>query len=143
MNQRGINDTKGKSKITAKEVIAARRLYKNNPELTMQEIKDKLGLKIHIVMVGRAIRGITHGHLDMCGLPVRPFGTKGPKAAKKPAAPKKATSEAKPAKKAVAAKKPKETKPAKPKDTKQPKAAKPAKQDQPAAVPATATEATA
>jgi hypothetical protein len=66
-------ETKGKSKITAKEVIAARKLKAANPEMSMQSIKDKLHLKIHTIMVGRAIRGITHGHLDMCGLPVRPF----------------------------------------------------------------------
>jgi hypothetical protein len=28
-------------------------------------------LKIHTIMVGRAIRGIIHDHIDMCGLPVR------------------------------------------------------------------------
>jgi hypothetical protein len=66
-------ETKGKSKITAKEVIAARKLKVSNPEMSMQAIKDKLGLAIHVIMVGRAIRGITHGHLDMCGLPVRPM----------------------------------------------------------------------
>jgi hypothetical protein len=66
-------ETKGKSKITAKEVIAARKLKVADPTLSMQSIKDKLHLKIHVIMVGRAIRGITHSHLDMCGLPVRPF----------------------------------------------------------------------
>jgi hypothetical protein len=66
-------ETKGKSKISAKEVIAARKLKASNPDMSMQAIKDKLGLKIHVIMVGRAIRGITHSHLDMCGLPVRPF----------------------------------------------------------------------
>jgi len=66
-------ETKGKSKITAEEVIAARKLKAANPEMSMQAIKDELGLKIHTIMVGRAIRGITHSHLDMCGLPVRPF----------------------------------------------------------------------
>jgi hypothetical protein len=68
--------TKDKSKITAKEVIAARKLKAANPDMMVQAIKDKLGLKIHTIMVGRAIRGITHGHLDMCGLPVRLFETK-------------------------------------------------------------------
>jgi hypothetical protein len=66
-------ETKGKSKISAKEVIAARKLKVANPEMSMQAIKDKLGLKIHVIMVGRLIRGISHGHLDMCGLKVRPF----------------------------------------------------------------------
>jgi hypothetical protein len=66
-------ETKGKSKISAKEVIAARKLKVAHPELSMQAIKDKLHLKIHTIMVGRALRGITHAHLDMCGLPVRPF----------------------------------------------------------------------
>jgi hypothetical protein len=66
-------ETKGKSKITAKEVIAARKLKVASPEMSMQAIKDKLHLKIHTIMVGRLIRGISHGHLDMCGLPVRPF----------------------------------------------------------------------
>jgi hypothetical protein len=65
--------TKGQSKITAKEVIAARKLKVAHPEMSMQAIKDKLNLKIHTIMVGRALRGITHAHLDMCGLPVRPF----------------------------------------------------------------------
>jgi hypothetical protein len=68
-------DTKGKSKITAKEVIAARKLKASHPKMSMQAIKDKLHLKIHVIMVGRAIRGITHAHLDMCGLPVRPFNS--------------------------------------------------------------------
>jgi hypothetical protein len=87
-----IAETKGKSKITAKEVLAARRLKAANPEMSMQAIKDKLGLTIHVIMVGRAIRGITHGHLDMCGLPVRPMEHRAevkvapkPRAAKKPA----------------------------------------------------------
>ena len=66
-------ETKGKSKITAEQVIAARKLKAKQPDMSMQAIKDKLGLKIHTIMVGRAIRGITHAHLDMCGLPVRPF----------------------------------------------------------------------
>jgi hypothetical protein len=66
-------ETKGKSKITAKQVIAARKLKVANPEMSMQAIKDKLKLGIHVIMVGRLVRGITHGHLDMCGLPVRPF----------------------------------------------------------------------
>jgi hypothetical protein len=66
-------ETKGKSKISAKEVIAARKLKVAHPEMSMQAIKDKLHLKIHTIMVGRALRGITHAHLDMCGLPVRPF----------------------------------------------------------------------
>lgn len=66
-------ETKGKSKISAKEVIAARKLKVAHPEMSMQAIKDKLHLKIHMIMVGRLVRGITHGHLDMCGLPVRPF----------------------------------------------------------------------
>jgi hypothetical protein len=84
-------ETKGKSKITAKEVIAARKLKVSNPEMSMQAIKDKLNLTIHTIMVGRAIRGITHSHLDMCGLPVRPFEHRAevkaakPRAAKKPA----------------------------------------------------------
>lgn len=76
--------TKGKSKISAKEVIAARKLKVANPDMSMQAIKDKLGLKIHVIMVGRAIRGITHSHLDMCGLPVRPFEHREVKAAVKP-----------------------------------------------------------
>ena len=93
--------TKGKSKITASEVIAARKMYKSNRELTMQEIKDKLKLKLSTIMVGRAIRGISHSHIDMCGLPIRPFNTGEPKkpakkaAAKKPAA-KKTTKKAAP-----------------------------------------------
>jgi hypothetical protein len=66
-------ETKGKSKISAKEVTAARKLKVANPEMSMQAIKDKLHLKIHTIMVGRAIRGITHSHLDMCGLPIRPM----------------------------------------------------------------------
>jgi hypothetical protein len=79
--------TKGQSKISAKEVIAARKLKVAHPELSMQAIKDKLHLKIHTIMVGRALRGITHGHLDMCGLPVRPFEHRGEvKAAAKPRA---------------------------------------------------------
>jgi len=78
-------ETKGKSKISAKEVIAARKLKVAHPELSMQAIKDKLHLKIHTIMVGRALRGITHAHLDMCGLPVRPFEHRGEvKAAAKP-----------------------------------------------------------
>jgi hypothetical protein len=81
--------TKGISKITAQQVIAARRLYKQNPTLTMQQIKDKLKLKISTIMVARALRGISHGHLDMCGLPVRPFGTRKPKPAPKKKAPAK------------------------------------------------------
>jgi hypothetical protein len=82
-------ETKGKSKITAKEVIAARKLKVANPEMSMQAIKDKLKLKIHTIMVGRAIRGITHSHLDMCGLPVRPFEHRAEvKAAVKPRAAK-------------------------------------------------------
>jgi hypothetical protein len=79
-------ETKGKSKITAKEVIAARKLKVANPEMSMQAIKDKLHLKIHTIMVGRAIRGITHAHLDMCGLPVRPFEHREVKVAVKPRA---------------------------------------------------------
>ena len=88
-------ETKGKSKITAKDVLAARKLKAANPEMSMQAIKDKLGLAIHVIMVGRAIRGITHAHLDMCGLPVRPMehraevkaGAPKPRAAKKVAKP--------------------------------------------------------
>ena|ERR1700744_259976 len=70
-------ETKGKSKVTAKELIAARKLKAANPEMSMQAIKDRLKLKIHVIMVGRAIRGIAHGRLDMCGLPVRPFEHRG------------------------------------------------------------------
>jgi hypothetical protein len=88
-------ETKGKSKITAKEVIAARKLKVAHPEMSMQAIKEKLGLQIHQIMVGRAIRGITHAHLDMCGLPVRPFGApKAPKKAITKAAKKTATKKA-------------------------------------------------
>jgi hypothetical protein len=80
-------ETKGKSKISAREVIAARKLKVAHPEMSMQAIKDKLHLKIHTIMVGRALRGITHGHLDMCGLPVRPFEHRAEvKAAAKPRA---------------------------------------------------------
>ncbi len=80
-------ETKGKSKITARDVIAARKLKVANPQMSMQAIKDKLHLKIHTIMVGRALRGITHAHLDMCGLPVRPFEHRGEvKAAAKPRA---------------------------------------------------------
>jgi hypothetical protein len=68
-----LEPTKGLSKITAKQVIAARRLKVAHPEMSMQAIKDKLDLQISLVMVGRAIRGITHSHLDMCGLEVRPL----------------------------------------------------------------------
>jgi hypothetical protein len=89
-------ETKGKSKITAKEVLAARKLKVANPEMSMQAIKDKLKLKIHVIMVGRAIRGITHSHLDMCGLAVRPFEHRVEVKAAKPRAAKKA---AKPANK--------------------------------------------
>jgi hypothetical protein len=45
--------------------------------MSVQAIKDKLKLGIHVIMVGFAIRGIMHGHLDMCGLPVRPFEHRG------------------------------------------------------------------
>ena len=51
-------ETKGKSKISAKEVIAARKLKVAHPELSMQAIKDKLHLKIHTIMVGRLLRGL-------------------------------------------------------------------------------------
>jgi hypothetical protein len=71
-----LEPTKGLSKITAKQVIAARRLKVAHPEMSMQAIKDKLDLQISLVMVGRAIRGITHSHLDMCGLEVRPMVTR-------------------------------------------------------------------
>jgi hypothetical protein len=77
--------TKGKSKISAEQVIAARRMYRANPELTMPEIKAALKLKLSTIMVGRAIRGISHSHIDMCGLPIRPFTVKGPKAKAKKA----------------------------------------------------------
>lgn len=104
-------ETKGKSKITAKDVLAARRLKAANPEMSMQAIKDKLGLEIHVVMVGRAIRGITHAHLDMCGLDVRPMEHReGTAAPSKKAA--NGTGKAKPAKKAKKAAK-KAPKPAK------------------------------
>jgi hypothetical protein len=93
-------ETKGKSKISAKEVIAARKLKVANPEMSMQAIKDKLHLTIHTIMVGRAIRGITHAHLDMCGLPLRPFEHREVKAAAKPRVTKSA---AKPAGKPKAA----------------------------------------
>jgi hypothetical protein len=90
-------ETKGKSKISAKEVIAARKLKVANPEMSMQAIKDKLHLKIHTIMVGRALRGITHSHLDMCGLPVRPFEHRAEvKAAAKPRAKAGAKSAGKP-----------------------------------------------
>jgi hypothetical protein len=90
-------ETKGKSKISAAEVIKARKLKVANPEMSMEAIKAKLGLKLSAIMVGRAIRGITHQHIDMCGLPVRPFNTGDAKPAKKAA--KKATAKkaAKPA----------------------------------------------
>ena len=68
-----LEPTKGLSKITAKQVIAARKLKVAHPELSMQAIKDKLGLELSVIMVGRALRGITHRHLDMCGLEVRPM----------------------------------------------------------------------
>jgi len=92
-------ETKGKSKIAAKEVIAARKLKFAHPEMSMQAIKDKLHLGIHVIMVGRAIRGITHSHLDMCGLKVRPFVHREDT---KPAAKKRSVKKAaaKPAKKA-------------------------------------------
>ncbi len=78
-------ETKGKSKISAREVLAARKLKVAHPEMSMQAIKDKLKLDIHVIMVGRLVRGITHAHLDMCGLPVRPFEHRGEvKAAAKP-----------------------------------------------------------
>jgi hypothetical protein len=105
-------ETKGKSKISAKEVIAARKLKVAHPEMSMQAIKDKLKLKIHTIMVGRALRGITHGHLDMCGLPVRPFQHRaevkaaakpGVKAAAKPAGKPKAKKVAKAKTEAAAA----------------------------------------
>jgi hypothetical protein len=48
--------TKGRSKITAKEVIAARKLKASYPEMSMQAIKDKLHLKIHVIMVCRDSR---------------------------------------------------------------------------------------
>jgi hypothetical protein len=69
-------ETKGKSR-SLPRIIAARKLKVADPEMSMQAIKDKLKLGIHVIMVGCAIRGITHGHLDMCGLPVRPFEHRG------------------------------------------------------------------
>jgi hypothetical protein len=127
-------ETKGKSKISAKEVIAARKLKVAHPDISMQAIKDKLNLKLSVIMVGRLIRGISHGHLDMCGLKVRPFEHRdGDKPAAKKATVKKAatksaksngkakatTKAAKPAakpaaKKAVKKAAPKTTKAAKP-----------------------------
>jgi hypothetical protein len=89
-------ETRGKSKISAKDVIAARKLKVANPEMSMQAIKDKLKLKIHVIMVGRAIRGITHGHIDMCGLPVRPFEHRAEVKAAKPRAKKAAKPAGKP-----------------------------------------------
>ncbi len=80
---------KGRSKITAEQVIAARQMYKKNPELTMPEIKAALKLKLSTIMVGRCIRGISHSHIDMCGLPIRPFTSKA-KVKKAKVAPKKA-----------------------------------------------------
>jgi hypothetical protein len=68
-----LEPTKGLSKITAKQVIAARKLKVAHPEMSMQAIKDKLDLQLSVIMVGRALRGITHRHLDMCGLEVRPM----------------------------------------------------------------------
>jgi hypothetical protein len=60
----------------------------------MQAIKDKLHLGIHVIMVGRLIRGISHGHLDMCGLKVRPFEHRdGDKPAAKKATVKKAATQ--------------------------------------------------
>jgi hypothetical protein len=82
-------ETKGKSKVTKEQVIAMRKLAKKNPDLTMQAIKDQLKLKLSTIMVGRCIRGISHSHIDMCGLPIRPFNTgDAKKPAKKKAAPK-------------------------------------------------------
>jgi hypothetical protein len=72
--------TKGKSKITAAQVIALRKLAKANPELSHQQMKHKLKLALSTIMVGRCIRGISHGHIDMCGLEVRPMVAKAPKA---------------------------------------------------------------
>ena len=66
-------NTKGQSKITAAEVIHLRQTKVANPDMTAQELKDKLNLSISTIMVGRALRGISHGHLDMCGLEIRPF----------------------------------------------------------------------
>jgi hypothetical protein len=68
-----LEPTKGLSKITSKQVIAARKLKVAHPEMSMQAIKDKLDLQLSVIMVGRAIRGITHRHLDMCGLEIRPM----------------------------------------------------------------------
>lgn len=94
-------ETKGKSKISAKEVIAARKLKVAHPEMSMQAVKDKLKLGIHVIMVGRLIRGISHGHLDMCGLPIRPFV---PRDEVKAAKPRLAKAAAKPAGKPKVAK---------------------------------------
>jgi hypothetical protein len=83
-------ETKGKSKISAQQVIALRKLAKSNPVLSHQQMKDKLKLTLSTIMVGRCLRGISHGHIDMCGLPVRPMTAKKPtrKAPAKKAAPK-------------------------------------------------------
>ena len=87
-------ETKGKSKISAQQVIALRKLAKAQPDLSHQQLKDKLKLTLSTIMVGRCLRGISHGHLDMCGLAVRPMVAKGPKAKK--AAVKKTTKVVKP-----------------------------------------------
>jgi hypothetical protein len=87
-------DTKGKSKVSAAEVIKARKLKVANPEMSMEAIKAKLGLKLSAIMVGRAIRGITHQHIDMCGLPVRPFNSGDAKPSAKKTAKKKAATPA-------------------------------------------------
>jgi hypothetical protein len=66
-------ETKGKSKVTVEDVLNMRMLKVQNPGLSAQKIKDQLNLRLSAIMVGRCLRGISHSHIDMCGLPVRPF----------------------------------------------------------------------
>ena len=65
--------TDPRSKLTAGQVLAARRLYKTNRALTPREIRDRLRLDLSVTQVDRIIRGLAHKNIPMCGLPVRHY----------------------------------------------------------------------
>ena len=60
-------------RVSEREIIALRTLKFKHPEMAVQALKDKTGIALNIVTIGRTLRGLIHANVDMCGLPVRPY----------------------------------------------------------------------
>lgn len=90
INQTTAIETKGGAKWSAPQVIEARTRYaqslaEGNP-LKIEDLKKLCGIDhMNNQTVEKTLRGIFHGHIDMCGLPYRPFNSR-PETAEKIAA---------------------------------------------------------